>query len=227
MILLSVSSAHPPHERRLQQPSQQQRPDQPAPTLAGSAPPSKSCCSPSSRNSRPRAAGACFSRLLWLGLFWAPWSGSSTTPSGIEAPRSARRTPPSSTSRARSASGCRSQRRERGRVAAQRPLKTSGALAVVLLIDSPGGSPVQAGIINDEITRLKGAARQEGVCRGRRNLRLGGLLHRRRGRRHLCRQGQPGWQHRRAHGRLRLHRPDGQARRGAPPDDRWREQSHA
>ncbi len=31
----------------------------------------------------------------------------------------------------------------------------AGALAVVLLINSPGGSPVQAGIINDEITRLK------------------------------------------------------------------------
>lgn len=31
----------------------------------------------------------------------------------------------------------------------------NGAQAVVLLIDSPGGSPVQAGIINDEITRLK------------------------------------------------------------------------
>ena len=30
-----------------------------------------------------------------------------------------------------------------------------GAVAIVLLIDSPGGSPVQAGIINDEITRLK------------------------------------------------------------------------
>ncbi len=30
-----------------------------------------------------------------------------------------------------------------------------GAVAVVLLINSPGGSPVQAGIINDEITRLK------------------------------------------------------------------------
>lgn len=30
-----------------------------------------------------------------------------------------------------------------------------GAQAVVLLIDSPGGSPVQAGIINDEIYRLK------------------------------------------------------------------------
>ena len=31
----------------------------------------------------------------------------------------------------------------------------SGAQAVVLLINSPGGSPVQAGIINDEIQRLK------------------------------------------------------------------------
>ena len=30
-----------------------------------------------------------------------------------------------------------------------------GAQAVVLLIDSPGGSPVQAGMINDEIHRLK------------------------------------------------------------------------
>jgi protease-4 len=32
----------------------------------------------------------------------------------------------------------------------------SGTQAVVLLINSPGGSPVQAGIINDEIHRLKG-----------------------------------------------------------------------
>lgn len=31
----------------------------------------------------------------------------------------------------------------------------AGARAVVLLINSPGGSPVQAGIINDEIKRLK------------------------------------------------------------------------
>ncbi len=31
----------------------------------------------------------------------------------------------------------------------------SHAQAVVLLVNSPGGSPVQAGIINDEITRLK------------------------------------------------------------------------
>ena len=34
-------------------------------------------------------------------------------------------------------------------------MEDSGAQAVVLLINSPGGSPVQAGIINDEITRLK------------------------------------------------------------------------
>jgi protease-4 len=33
--------------------------------------------------------------------------------------------------------------------------KDPGAQAIVLLIDSPGGSPVQAGIIHDEINRLK------------------------------------------------------------------------
>jgi protease-4 len=41
-------------------------------------------------------------------------------------------------------------------VAAMRSaLEDEGSKALVLLIDSPGGSPVQAGIINDEITRLK------------------------------------------------------------------------
>jgi protease IV len=41
-------------------------------------------------------------------------------------------------------------------VAAMRAaFEDSGAQAVVLLINSPGGSPVQAGIINDEIIRLK------------------------------------------------------------------------
>jgi protease-4 len=34
-------------------------------------------------------------------------------------------------------------------------MEDSGAQGVVLLINSPGGSPVQAGIINDEIRRLK------------------------------------------------------------------------
>jgi protease-4 len=36
----------------------------------------------------------------------------------------------------------------------------NGAKAVVLLINSPGGSPVQAGIINDEIRRLKAIHRK-------------------------------------------------------------------
>jgi len=41
-------------------------------------------------------------------------------------------------------------------VAAMRAaFEDQGAQAVVLLINSPGGSPVQAGIINDEIRRLK------------------------------------------------------------------------
>ena len=41
-------------------------------------------------------------------------------------------------------------------VAAMRSaFEDEGAQAVVLLINSPGGSPVQAGIINDEIWRLK------------------------------------------------------------------------
>lgn len=41
-------------------------------------------------------------------------------------------------------------------VAAMRSaFEDEGAQAVVLLINSPGGSPVQAGIINDEILRLK------------------------------------------------------------------------
>ena len=41
-------------------------------------------------------------------------------------------------------------------VAAMRSaLEDEGSQALVLLINSPGGSPVQAGIINDEIVRLK------------------------------------------------------------------------
>ncbi|MCE1249543.1 MAG: S49 family peptidase [Comamonadaceae bacterium] len=41
-------------------------------------------------------------------------------------------------------------------VAAMRSaFEDSGSQAVVLLINSPGGSPVQAGMINDEITRLR------------------------------------------------------------------------
>ncbi len=39
--------------------------------------------------------------------------------------------------------------------ALQRAFEDAGAQAVVLRINSPGGSPVQSGIINDEIRRLK------------------------------------------------------------------------
>jgi protease-4 len=39
--------------------------------------------------------------------------------------------------------------------AARAAFEDDGARAVVLLINSPGGSPVQAGIINDELRRLK------------------------------------------------------------------------
>src|SRR5690606_18130829 len=39
--------------------------------------------------------------------------------------------------------------------AVRQAVEDPGAQSVVLLIDSPGGSPVQAGIINDEIHRLK------------------------------------------------------------------------
>ena len=73
----------------------------------------------------------------------------------------------------------------------------------------------------------EGAARQEGLRGGRGDVRLGRLLHRRRGRRHLCRQGVAGRLDRRADRQLRLHRRDGQARRRAPPHHRRREQGHA
>lgn len=39
--------------------------------------------------------------------------------------------------------------------AARAAFEDTGAQAIVLLINSPGGSPVQAGIINDELRRLK------------------------------------------------------------------------
>lgn len=40
--------------------------------------------------------------------------------------------------------------------AAKAAFEDQGAQGVVLLINSPGGSPVQAGIVNDELRRLKG-----------------------------------------------------------------------
>ncbi len=57
-------------------------------------------------------------------------------------------------------------------------LEDSGSRALVLLINSPGGSPVQAGLITDEIVRLQSAAPKADLRRGRGVLRLGGVLHR-------------------------------------------------
>jgi hypothetical protein len=102
------------------------------------------------------------------------------------------------------------------------------AKGIVMRFNSPGGSPVQAGIVSDEIQRLRKLHPNKklyAVVRG--DVRLGGLLHGRQRRRDLRRQGQHRRLHRRADGRLRLHRPDGQAGRGAPPADRRRQQGHA
>jgi protease-4 len=63
--------------------------------------------------------------------------------------------------------------------ALQAAFKDQGTQGVILRINSPGGSPVQSGIINDEIRRLRGqASRHSALCRGRGCLRLGRLLRR-------------------------------------------------
>jgi protease IV len=93
-----------------------------------------------------------FFRLAWLGLFavlaWGLLSqqGHSSAPSG----------PHTALVEVRGEIALDTEASAEGLVGA---LKTAfedvGAQAVVLRINSPGGSPVQAGIINDEILRLK------------------------------------------------------------------------
>jgi protease-4 len=136
-----------------------------APATAASAPPAPATHGPSSferglehltsellRDRRSERRWRVFFRLAWLGLFlfvvWAIMAqrGHGTTPTG---PHTA-------------------LIEVRGEIAADAEssaehlmsgLKTafedSGSQAIVLRINSPGGSPVQAGIINDEIKRLK------------------------------------------------------------------------
>ena len=91
-----------------------------------------------------------------------------------------------------------------------------GSKAVVLLINSPGGSPVQAGMINDEIVRLKANICKPVYAVVEETCASAALLHRCCGGRYLCGQGQHRRQHRRAHGRFRIHRHHGETRRGAP-----------
>jgi hypothetical protein len=101
----------------------------------------------------------------------------------------------------------------------------AGSAAVVLRIDSPGGSPVQAGIIVDEILRLKKLYPNkplyvvvDEICAS------GGYYIAAAADKIYRQQGQHRRLGRRADGRLRLHRPDGQAGRRTAPADGGREQ---
>ena len=91
-------------------------------------------------------------RLAWLGfLIVLAWLGFSQNgpPSDISAPHTA-----VVEIKGEIASGAEASAELIGS-ALRGAFEDEGAKAVVLLINSPGGSPVQAGIINDEIRRLK------------------------------------------------------------------------
>ena len=91
-------------------------------------------------------------RLLWLGLVmaiaWAIFSqrGAVNAPSG----------PHTALVEVRGEIAADSEASAENLVAALKSaFEDNGALAVVIRINSPGGSPVQSGIVNDEIKRLK------------------------------------------------------------------------
>ena len=91
-------------------------------------------------------------RLLWLAVFgafvWVIWNAEN-----LEAPVT---TPHTAVIDIRGEISSTAEASAENVIASLRSaMEDQGAQAVVLLIDSPGGSPVQAGIINDEITRLK------------------------------------------------------------------------
>ena len=92
-----------------------------------------------------------FWRLLWLGLFggMAWWLLSHEGTPTSSAPHTA-----VVEIKGEIASGSDASA-ELINAALRSALEDVGSQAVVLLINSPGGSPVQAGIINDEIVRLK------------------------------------------------------------------------
>jgi protease IV len=94
-----------------------------------------------------------FFRLAWLGLALAVLWAVFVARNHVSAPSG----PHTALIEVRGEIAAESDASAEGLVAA---LKTAfedkGAQAVVLRINSPGGSPVQAGIINDEIRRLKG-----------------------------------------------------------------------
>jgi protease-4 len=93
-----------------------------------------------------------FNRLLWLAVFgaiaWFVYNSNTTTT--VSTPHTA-----VVDIKGEIASGAEASA-EYVVASLRSAFEDEGAQAVVLLINSPGGSPVQAGIINDEITRLKG-----------------------------------------------------------------------
>ena len=117
---------------------------------------------------------------------------------------------------------------ERINSALQAAFKDKNTQGVVVRINSPGRQP---GPGADHLRRDEAAAREApdhpALRGGRGRVRLGRLLRRRRRRSHLRRQGEHRRLDRRADERLRLHRPDGQARHRAASAHRRREQGHA
>lgn len=93
-----------------------------------------------------------FWRFVWLGVFCVVvWMAFSKTPSA-----SAPATPHTAMIEIRGEIGAGIDANAVNILDALRSaFEDQGAQAVVLVIDSPGGSPVQAGMVNDEILRLK------------------------------------------------------------------------
>jgi protease-4 len=93
-----------------------------------------------------------FFRLAWLGLVAAVlWAGFAQ-----RGPSTAASAPHTALVELRGEIGLEEEANAEDLVAALKTaFEDAGAQAVVLRINSPGGSPVQSGIINDEIRRLK------------------------------------------------------------------------
>jgi protease-4 len=93
-----------------------------------------------------------FFRLAWLGIVLAVLWAVFVARNHVSAPAG----PHTALIEVRGEISADSEASAEGMVAAiKSAFEDSGAQAVVLRINSPGGSPVQAGIINDEIRRLK------------------------------------------------------------------------
>jgi protease IV len=99
-----------------------------------------------------------FFRLAWLGIVLAVLWAVFVARNHVNAPSG----PHTALIEVRGEIAADSEASAEGMVAAIRSaFEDSGAQAVVLRINSPGGSPVQAGIINDEIRRMKALHRKK------------------------------------------------------------------